>query len=197
MPNRLSWTRRRSRATRSRRPRSRRAPEAAKRYHLFFFFWISVGCYHQMMTSLSLAAGWASSYRGAGRWAGGGAQEGRQEGRGCVLRTDGGVEGQVEGEEEEKGIKITCFLFFLDATASRIYFILRNHDENVSYKFLLLMKNKEQAMIPLTCGWFVDLDPIDPLLVTLLLFFFVHVVLWTFPFPNFSISQIYRGLPFF
>ena len=28
-------------------------------------------------------------------------------------------------------------------------------------------------------------------------FFFVHVVLWTFPFPNFSISQIYRGLPFF
>ena len=86
---------------------------------------------------------------------------------------------------------------FLDATASRIYFILRNHDENVSYMFLLLMKNKEQAMIPLTCGWFVDLDPIEPLLVTLLLFFFVHVVLWTFPFPNFSISQIYRGLPFF
>ena len=34
------------------------------------------------------------------------------KGRGCVLQTDGGVEGQVEGEEEEKGIKITCFLFF-------------------------------------------------------------------------------------
>ena len=42
---------------------------------------------------------------------------------------------------------------FLDAFASRMYFILIIHDENVSYIcFFLLMKNKEQAMIPFTCG---------------------------------------------
>ena len=38
-------------------------------------------------------------------------------------------------KKKKKYSKLPAFCF-LDAIASRIYFILRNHDENVSYKFL-------------------------------------------------------------
>ena len=54
-------------------------------------------------------------------------------------------------KKKKKESKLPAFCFFRRNCVSNLFF-LRNHDENVSYKFLLLMKNKEQAMIPLTCG---------------------------------------------
>ena len=36
-------------------------------------------------------------------------------------------------KKKKKESKLPAFCFFLDATASRIYFILIIHDENVSY----------------------------------------------------------------
>ena len=38
-------------------PKKQKSTRSSKKVSPFLFFWISVGCYHQMMTSLSLAAG--------------------------------------------------------------------------------------------------------------------------------------------
>ena len=122
MPTQRSWTRR-SRATRSRRPRSRRAPEAAKRYHLFLFLDIrgmlssnddvSFACSGM---SLELSRSRTMSRRRSPR---------RAPRRPRVRSSNGWRSRRTSRRRRRRKRNQNYLLFvFLDATASRIYFII-------------------------------------------------------------------------